>query len=118
MHEDRFLFYQALTLYRKQLYLLSPQHDGDVELVHSAFIDELQRIAEIKTSTDHDKTLFSTENFLKNYGAFVWERSETEDVEKPNIPSMMFGNTSFDCAQRPCGKESYRPGRKERYCQA
>lgn len=86
---DRFLFYQALTLYRKQLYLLSPQHDGDVELVHSAFIDELQRIAEIKTSTDHDKTLFSTENFLKNYGAFVWERSETEDVEKPNIPSTM-----------------------------
>ncbi len=87
LHEDRFLFYRALTLYRKQLYLLSPQHDGDVELVHSAFIDELQRIAEIKTSTDHDKTLFSTENFLKNYGAFVWECSEAEDVEKPNIPS-------------------------------
>ncbi len=87
LHEDRFLFYQALTLYRKQLYLLSPQHDGDVELVPSAFIDELQRIAKIKTSTDYDKTLFSTENFLKNYGAFVWERSETEDVEEPNLPS-------------------------------
>ena len=87
LHEDRFLFYQALTLYRKHLYLLSPQHDGDVELVPSAFIDELQRIAKIKTSTDRDETLFSTENFLKNYGAFVWERSETEDVEKPNLPS-------------------------------
>ncbi len=87
LHEDRFLFYHALTLYRKQLYLLSPQYDGDVELVPSAFIDELQRIAEIKTSTDQDETLFSTENFLKNYGAFVWERSETGEVEKPNVPS-------------------------------
>ena len=87
LYEDRFLFYQALTLYQKQLYLLSPQHDGDVELVPSAFIDELQRIAEINTLTDDDRTLFSTENFLKNYGAHVWEHVETEDVEEPTIPS-------------------------------
>ena len=89
LHKDRFLFYHALTLYRKQLYLLSPQHDGEVELVPSAFIDELQHITEIKTSTDRDETLFSTENFLKNYGAFVWERSETEEIETPNVPSMI-----------------------------
>ena len=89
LREDRFLFYQALTLYRKQLYLLSPQHDGDVELVPSAFIDELQRVADINTSTDDDKTLFSTENFLKNYGAFVWEHSEAERLEKPAVPSTM-----------------------------
>ena len=87
LSEDRFLFYQALTLYRKQLYLLNPQHDGDVELVPSVFIDELQRVAEINTSTDDDRTLFSTENFLKNYGAFVWEGSGTEEVEEPTIPS-------------------------------
>ena len=87
LYEDRFLFYQALTLYQKQLYLSSPQHDGDVELVPSAFIDELQRIAEIETATNNDRTLFSTENFLKNYGAHVWEHVETEDVETPTIPS-------------------------------
>ena len=87
LREDRFLFYQALTLYRKQLYLLSPQHDGDVELVPSAFIDELQRVAEIKTITDDDKTLFSTENFLKSYGAHVWEHSEAEEVAGAAIPS-------------------------------
>ena len=85
--EDRFLFYQTLTLYRKQLYLLSPQHDGDVELVPSAFIDELQRVADINTSTDDDKTLFSTENFLKNYGAYVWKHSEAERLEEPAVPS-------------------------------
>ena len=89
LREDRFLFYQALTLYRKQLYLLSPQHDGDVELVPSAFIDELQRVADINTSTDDDKTLFSTENFLKNYGAYVWEHSEAERLEEPAVPSTM-----------------------------
>ena len=87
LREDRFLFYQALTLYRKQLYLLSPQHEGDIKLAPSAFIDELQRIAEVNISTDDDETLFSTENFLKNYGAFVWVGSETENIEEPTIPS-------------------------------
>ena len=89
LREDRFLFYQALTLYRKQLYLLRPQYDGEIKLAPSAFIDELHRIAEVNTSTDDDKTLFSTENFLKNYGAHVWAGSEAEEVEKPTIPSRM-----------------------------
>ncbi len=87
--EDRFLFYQALTLYREQLYLLSPQHDGDVELVPSAFIDELEHVADIKTAKDNDETLFSTENFLKNYGAYVWEHSETDGLKEPTIPPTM-----------------------------
>ena len=87
LREDRFLFYQALTLYRKHLYLLSPQHNGDIELVPSAFIDELQRIAEVNISTDDDETLFSTENFLKNYGAHVWEHSEAERLDEPAVPS-------------------------------
>ena len=87
LREDRFLFYQALTLYRKQLYLLSPQYDGEIELVPSAFIDELQRIAEINIATDDDATLFSTENFLKNYGAYVWEQPETQWVKETAVPS-------------------------------
>ena len=89
LREDRFLFYQALTLYRKHLYLLSPQHEGDIELAPSAFIDELQRIAEINTSTDDDKTLFSTENFLKDYGAFAWGGLEAKPVEGSAVPSPM-----------------------------
>ena len=89
LREDRFLFYQALTLYRKHLYLLSPQHDGEVKLAPSAFIDELQRIAEINTSTDDDKTLFSTENFLKHYGVLAWAGSEVKPVEESAVPSLM-----------------------------
>ena len=89
LREDRFLFYQALTLYHKQLYLLSPQHDGEVKLMPSAFIDELERVAEINTSTDDDGILFSTENFLKNYGTHVWEHSEVKRLEKPVVPSTM-----------------------------
>ena len=87
LREDRFLFYQALTLYRKQLYLLSPQYDGEIELVPSAFIDELQRIAEINIAADDDDTLFGTENFLKNYGAYVWEYPEVEWIEETAVPS-------------------------------
>ena len=89
LREDRFLFYRVLTLYRERLYLLRPQHDGDVELVPTAFIEELQRVAEIKTTTDDDKTLFSTENFLKNYGAYVWEHSEIERLTEPAVPPTM-----------------------------
>lgn len=87
LREDRFLFYQALTLYRKQLYLLSPQHDGDIELTPSTFIDELQRVAKINPSSDDDGTLFSTENFLKNYGTYVWEHSEAEWIAEPVVPA-------------------------------
>ena len=87
LRENRLLFYQALTLYRKQLYLLSPQHDSDIELVPSAFIDELQRVAEINTAADDDRTLYSTENFFKSYGAYVWEHSEVEGMEGLTVPS-------------------------------
>ena len=87
LREDRSLFYQALTLYHRELYLLSPQYDGDIELTPSAFIDELQRVAKINTPTDDDGTLFSTENFLKNYGLYVWEHAETEQIEAPVVPS-------------------------------
>ena len=89
LHEDRFLFYQVLGLYRKQLYLLSPQYDSDVKLVESSFINELQRVAEINTYTADDRTLFSMENFLKNYGVHVSEQSEAERLEEPAVPPTM-----------------------------
>ena len=87
LQEDRFLFYQALTLYRKQLYLLSPQYDDNIELTPSAFIEELQRVAEIGTAAAADGTLFSTESFLKNYGAYVWGHLGKEEVEELAVPS-------------------------------
>ena len=87
LQEDRFLFYQALTLYHEQLYLLSPQYDDNIELTPSAFIEELQRVAEINTAVDDDDTLFSTERFRKHYGTHVWENLETNRVKEPPVPS-------------------------------
>lgn len=87
LREDRSLFYQALTLYRKELYLLSPQHDGDIELTPSAFIDELQRVAEINPPVEDDGTVFSTEHFFKNYGSYVSQHSEADRVRGPTVPS-------------------------------
>ena len=87
LRADRFLFYRALTLYRKQLYLLSPQYDGEIELGPSSFIDELQCVAEINTFLKDDNTLFSTENFLKDYGTFVWKDSEGNAMDKLSTPS-------------------------------
>ena len=86
LRADRFLFYRALTLYRKQLHLLSPQYDGEIELGPSSFIDELQCVAEINTRLKDDNTLFSTENFLKDYGAFVWKDLEGNAMDKLSVP--------------------------------
>ena len=87
LREDRFLFYQALIRYRKRLYLLSPQYDGDTELVPSVFINELQHVADINTFAADDGTLFSTESFFKNYGAHSWENSEAERSADPVFPA-------------------------------
>ena len=89
LREDRFLFYQALKLYRKHLYLIAPQRDGEIELVQSSFIDELRRVADIHTLQDNTTALFSTESFLKDYGKFAWEsageRMESGKEEKSEI---------------------------------
>ena len=86
LREDRFLFYQALKLFRKHLYLIAPQRDGEVELIPSAFIGELQRIAEIEwieegREPDESEVSFSEESFLKHYGKFVWEQAERIPAE-------------------------------------
>ena len=80
LREDRFLFYQALKLFREHLYLVVPERDGEIEIVQSSFIDELRRIAEMKDLEDDNDTFFSTEHFLKNYGKFTWEHTN-EGVE-------------------------------------
>ena len=87
LREDRFLFYQALKLFRKHLYLIAPQRDGDVELIPSAFIDELRRVTEIAMADDNieppkSEVLFSRERFLKHYGKFVWEGENREGAEQ------------------------------------
>jgi ATP-dependent helicase/nuclease subunit B len=44
LREHRYLFYQALTNFSEQVFLMIPRFDGDRELVPSAFLEALQKV--------------------------------------------------------------------------
>jgi len=73
--EDRFLFYQTITVPEKKLYLSYPMFGNEgVELVRSPFIDELVRIADIAETNiaEIDQVIYNEEKLLKIYGEHFW----------------------------------------------
>ena len=87
LREDRFLFYQTLKIFRHHLYLTSPQHDGQLELVRSSFVDELLRIAEINISGDFESDIiYSKEQLVKYIGQKIYSGREIATDSFP-IPS-------------------------------
>ncbi|PID56237.1 MAG: hypothetical protein CR986_10430 [Ignavibacteriae bacterium] len=42
--EERYLFYQALSVWQKQLYLVLPQKNGSADLVESTFVKDLNKL--------------------------------------------------------------------------
>jgi len=54
--KERFRFYQAITSWKKQLFLSYPQFEGETELVESSFLTELEEIIEIH-EVDQNKYL-------------------------------------------------------------
>lgn len=47
--QNRYLLYQGIANWREKLYLTHPEHDGELELVRSSFVDALLNIAEVTT---------------------------------------------------------------------
>ena len=86
LREHRFLFYQALNLFREHLYLVVPDRDGEVNLIQSPFIDELGRIADFTTEQAQSDVLSSPEYFLKHYGRYVWAQLEVSDSSGTPLP--------------------------------
>lgn len=73
--EDRFLFYQTVTIPEKYLYLTYPKFEDDgTELVRSPFVDEILRIAEVEETppSELDKVVYNEERLLKIYGEHLW----------------------------------------------
>ena len=77
LREDRLLFYQTLKMFRHHLYLTSPQHDGQLELVRSSFIDGLQRIVEINIPKDFESDIiYNKEQLVKYIGKKIYSGCE------------------------------------------
>ncbi len=71
--EHRYLFYQAMTNFRRHLYLTYPRKDGDIELVPSSFLDALRKIVAIedgrgRLSEELAETVYSVDEFLLRCG--------------------------------------------------
>ncbi len=91
LREQRFLFYQALNLFREHLYLVVPEHDDKMNLIQSPFIDELGHIADFTTEQAKSGVLFSPEHFLRHYGKYVWAQLEEGDCSSTPVP-LQFSN--------------------------
>ena len=69
LHEERLMFFNALSLPSQRLYLTYPTNDHPAELGRSSFIDHLENIVDISDlEMENDKPIFTVESFLRHYG--------------------------------------------------
>ena len=108
LREQRFLFYQALNLFREHLYLVVPECADGVDLIQSPFIDELVRIADITVEQATSDVLFSPEQFLKHYGNSVWAQLEEVGCSSSPVPPQFSNLTSAARRVLPVVKNSVR----------
>lgn len=68
--EQRYLFYQALCVWKKKLYLSYPQTDGKRELVQSSFLQDFNTLFESRmiNSEDFKNEIYSKEELLQLIG--------------------------------------------------
>ncbi len=67
--EERYHFYQALTSWNKQLYLLAPKFAGDSELVTSTFIKDLENLIQTSSPKSFEENkIYSVEELLIQFG--------------------------------------------------
>lgn len=69
---QRHLFYQAVSSFRKQLYLVHPLRREEVRLVRSSFIDALEDIAEV-TELEDDAGEAGKKNIYNVHQLVEWE---------------------------------------------
>jgi ATP-dependent helicase/nuclease subunit B len=69
--KEKFYFYQAITSWRKNLYLSFPAKDNETELVESNFLIELSEIIEMETisGNNFDKIIFTEKDEYKLLGS-------------------------------------------------
>ena len=79
--ENRYLFYQVLTNFRKKVYISYPKFDNDVELIPSSFINSLNEIiiSNDKFSEIEENVIYSLQDLQLLTGDLVLNTIEFPD---------------------------------------
>ncbi|PJA96646.1 MAG: hypothetical protein CO129_05375 [Ignavibacteriales bacterium CG_4_9_14_3_um_filter_34_10] len=82
LQKEKFYFYQAITSWRKNLYLSFPMKDNDSELVESNFLVELSEIIEINEllPESFDKIIFTKKDEYQILGSIDAKSLKMLDV--------------------------------------
>lgn len=83
--QERYLFYQAVTNFSDRLYLTYPEHDGEVEVVRSSFLDAFLGAAD-PAVIGADETP-GAEALLTEDEALSWWIRHGEDVPGDLLPA-------------------------------
>lgn len=84
--EERYHFYQTLTSWQKQLFILIPKTDGDSELVTSTFVKDLEKLINIANiESVNDNKIYSQEELLIELGKNPNNKKLKETAKEQNI---------------------------------
>ena len=84
LHDNRFMFYRVLKSFRKRLYLLVPEREGEADLIPSPFLTQLKAVAAVETIKVDNPSQGSSSGFLSTYGNHVWTTDTPSDREFPD----------------------------------
>ena len=94
LHENRYLFYQAITNFTEHLYLTFPKTDSEVDLVPSSFIDALTKITDLedcrnKLPPELIDPIYSCDDLLKYLGQITsYNIDHPDSKDKLEIPDL------------------------------
>ena len=84
LHDNRFMLYRVLKSFSEHLYLLTPQREGESDLIPSLFLEQLKAISDIEEIEVTDPARGSTSGFLRTYGAHLWTADTPSDGQFPD----------------------------------
>jgi ATP-dependent helicase/nuclease subunit B len=85
LHENRYLFYQAITNFSDHLYITYPRTDSEIDLVPSSFIKALTKIIDLedcsnKTPVELSAPIYSRHELLRYLG-----QVENYNINHPDV---------------------------------
>ena len=84
LHDNRFMFYRVLKSFRKRLYLLVPQREGEADLIPSPFLEQVKAVTSVKEMEITKPAQGSVPGFLSTYGNHLWTADIPSDGEFPD----------------------------------
>lgn len=84
LYNNRFMFYAVLKSFRERLYLLTPQREGEADLIPSLFLDQLKAITDVEEIKIANPAQGSVPGFLITYGNHLWTSDTPSNGEFPH----------------------------------